>query len=158
MSEEICGEMNASDGTKCQRSAGWGTKKDHGPCMDHVQERPVLRKFTPQRRERIIGAAPSGAFKQDIAQLAEIKPETLTRWLEMGEEDDINDLDTELAQFYREYQRARGAGKIKTLKNCSDEFLAERAYGYTKSQEIEHSGDGAPIVVNTEASQDEHKD
>lgn len=132
-----CGEPTA-DGAPCQRPEGFGRDADGGPCMDHVQERPVLRKFTPERRERILGAAPSGAFKKHIAQMVDLKPDTLTRWLEMGETDDSNGLDTDLAGFYREWQRARGNGAIKTLNNCSDEFIAERAYGYTKKERHEH--------------------
>jgi transposase-like protein len=115
--------------------------------MDHVQDRPVLRKFTSSRRERIVGAASSGAFKKHIAQLAEIDPDTLQRWIDMGEKDHQNDLDTELAEFYTDWQRARGVGAISTLKDCSDEFIAERAYGYTKTQEVQHSGDGMAIAL-----------
>lgn len=145
MTEDICGEPTAA-GEPCQREAGWGTQRDSGPCIDHEQERPVLRKFTPKRRERIIGAAPSGAFKKHIAQMAEIDPDTLNRWIEMGEKDDRNGLDTELATFYSDWQRARGMGAIRTLNNCSDEFIAERAHGYTKSQEVEHTGEGGGAI------------
>ena len=144
-----CGEPTAGDGTPCERPAGFGTDRDDGPCMDHVQERPVLRKFTPKRRERILGAAPSGAFKKHIAQMAEIDPDTLDRWIQMGEKDDKNGLDTELAEFYSEWQRARGLGAIQTLNDCSDEFVAERAYGYTKSQDVNLGGqEDNPITIN----------
>lgn len=141
MTDDICGEPTADD-TPCERPEGFGRDADSGPCMDHIKNRPVLRKFTPERRERIIGAASSGAFKKHVAQLAEIKHDTLNRWLDMGEADAENGLDTDLAQFYREWQRARGAGAIRTLNNVSDEFLAERAYGYTKTERKEHLVDG----------------
>ena len=142
-----CGEPTA-DGTPCERTAGFGTETDDGPCYDHVQERPVLRKFTPQRRERILGAAPSGAFKTHIAEMAEIDPDTLDRWLEMGRADDANGLETELSAFYSEWQRARGYGAMQTLNNCSDEFIAERAYGYTKSQDVNVGGQsGNPLTI-----------
>jgi len=156
-SKDICGEPTV-DGTPCQRSEGFGTNRDSGPCMDHEQERPVLRKFTSQRRERIIGAASSGAFKKHIAQMAEIDPDTLERWLQMGEEDEQNGLDTKLAEFYTDWQRARGAGALQTLQNVSDEFLAERAYGYTKTETRKHDveeGGKMDVTIQREAT-DEH--
>lgn len=147
---DICGEPTA-EGEPCKRPEGFGRGPDAtGPCMDHVQDRPVLRKFTPERRERILGAAPTGAFKKHIAQMVDIKPDTLTRWIEMGEEDDINNLDTELAEFYRAWQRARGQGAINTLNECSDEFLAERAYGYTKKERHEHLVDDDADLTDAE--------
>lgn len=151
MTKDICGEPTKED-EPCQREAGWGTQREVGPCIDHEQERPVLRKFTPKVRERIIGAAPSGAFKKHIAEMAEIDPDTLDRWLAMGEEDERNGLDTDLATFYTDWQRARGMGAIQTLNNCSDEFIAERAYGYTKSQEVELGGsvDGGRTLAEEE--------
>ena len=148
--EETCGSTDTTDGTPCKRTAGWGTDRDHGPCKEHVDDRPVLRKFTATRRERIIGAAMSGAFKKHIAQAAEIDRDTLDRWLDMGKEDDANDLDTELAEFYTAWQRARGAGAVQTLQSCSAEFIAERTYGYTKTEkrELEHTGEGGgPLMI-----------
>lgn len=135
--DEICGEPTAND-EPCQRDPGFGRDVDHGPCMDHVDERPILRKFTAERRETIIGAAETGAFKKHIAQLASIDPDTLNRWIEMGETDAENGLDTDLAEFYSAWQRARGRGAIETLQACDEEFLAERAYGYTKKERHEH--------------------
>jgi len=146
MTEDICGHETA-DGSPCQRRPGFGTDRDDGPCMDHVQERPVLRKFTPQRRERIIGAAPTGAFKKHIAQMAEIDADTLNRWLELGEKDDMNGLDTELAEFYSEWQRARGAGAIRKLNNVDDEFALERGYGYTKTETREFAADEGSVEI-----------
>lgn len=132
--QDRCGEPTAKD-EPCQRPEGFGRDADHGPCYDHVEERPVLRKFTEGRRETILGAAESGAFKKHVAQLAGIKPDTLNRWLEMGETDAENSLDTDLSEFYRAWQRARGRGAVDTLRECSEEFLAERAYGYTKTEQ-----------------------
>jgi len=137
MDGDICGEPTA-DGTPCQRTAGFGTDTEDGPCYDHVEERPVLRKFTPERRERIVGAASSGAYKKHIAQMAEIDPDTLERWLSMGEKDEQNALDTDLAEFYTDWQRARGVGALQKLQNVDDEFILERSYGYTKTERREH--------------------
>jgi len=137
MPDDICGEPTA-EGTPCERRPGFGTDRDDGPCMDHVEERPVLRKFTPQRRERIIGAASSGAYKEHIAQLVEIDPDTLNRWLEMGQTDEQNGLDTDLAEFYTSWQRARGAGALQKLQDVDPEFILERSYGYTKTERREH--------------------
>ena len=147
MTDGTCGEPTA-DGTPCQRPAGFGRDVDDGPCYDHVEERPVLRKFTPERRERIVGAASSGAFKKHIAQMAEIKADTLNRWLEMGEADESNGLDTDLAEFYRDWQRARGVGVLRKIQNVDDEFVLERSYGYTKTETRKHDvEDGGEMNV-----------
>jgi len=150
MTDELCGEPTA-DGTPCKRPSGFGTDRDSGPCYDHTQDRPVLRKFTPQRRERIVGAASTGAFKKHIAQLAEIDPDTLERWLNMGEADSKNGLETDLAEFYTDWQRARGAGAIRKLQNVDDEFVLERGYGYTKTETRELTGeDGGAVEVSSD--------
>lgn len=135
--DEICGEPT-KEGEPCQRPSGFGRDADGGPCSDHVAEHPILRKFTAEKRETILGAAESGAFKTHTAQLAGISFNTLESWLEMGEADEANDLDTDLAEFYCNWQRARGRGAVDTLRECSEEFLAERAYGYTKKERHEH--------------------
>lgn len=134
-----CGEPKP-DGKPCKRPAGWGTENDSGPCADHRNERRALRKFNDQTRERILGAAQQGAFKIHCAQVAGITEQTLRNWLEWGERDLENGFDTELSQFHLDFHRARGAGAVKRLSNARDEFVLERSYGYTKREEIEHSG------------------
>jgi len=157
MTDDICGEATA-EGTPCQRPSGFGTDREDGPCYDHTQQRPVLRKFTPARRERIIGAASSGAFKKHIAQLAEIDPDTLERWLTMGQEDEQNGLDTDLAEFYTDWQRARGAGALQKLQNADDEFILERSYGYTKTETRKHDveeGGEMNVTIRREATDEQ---
>jgi len=147
--DDICGHPTANDGS-CQRAAGWGTERDSSPCRDHVQDRPVLREFSEETRQRILGAAESGAFKKHIAQVAEISTDTLNRWLDMGERDAENGFETDLAGFYRSWQRARGAGALQTLKECDEEFVAERAYGYTKTERREHLVDDEADLSDSE--------
>jgi hypothetical protein len=66
----------------------------------------------------------------------------------MGKADEQNGLNTELAGFYCNWQRARGSGAVSTLQECSDEFVAERAYGYTKTETHEHTGEGDdPLMI-----------
>ena len=157
MTDDICGEPTA-DGTPCQRPEGFGTEREGGPCMDHEQERPVLRKFTPERRERIVGAASSGAFKKHIAQMAEIDPDTLDRWLEMGKADEQNGLDTDLAAFYTDWQRARGVGALQKIQNVDDEFVLERSYGYTKTETRKHDveeGGEMNVTIRREATDEQ---
>jgi len=81
--------------------------------------------------------------------MAEITEDTLNRWIHLGESDDDEGLDTDLAEFYQDWQRARGAGAIRKLQSVDDEFALERGYGYTKTETHEHTGeDGGPVEIN----------
>lgn len=151
MSDDICGEPRA-DGEPCQRPAGWGRDADSGPCVDHATEKRVLRQFDDATREQLLGAAETGAFKQHCAQYAGITEQTLRNWLNWGRDDLDNDEDTELAEFYLDWQRARGRGAVERLGDVDDEFALERGYGYTKTQKVEHSGEGITINVPDEAT------
>lgn len=150
--DNTCGEPNA-EGEPCGRQAGWGTPSDIGPCKDHAQEYRVPRKLTEEARSKILGAAQRGAFKQTCAAIAGVTPQTLRNWLNQGEQHVQDGLDTPLSEFYLAFQRAHAQGEVSTLQDCSSEFLAERAYGYTKTQELQHTGSGGgplEIAINEE--------
>jgi hypothetical protein len=61
--------------------------------------------------------------------------------------------------FSKTFKRARAEGEQRLIQdeNVDPEFVLERSYGYTKSQEIEHSGDGLTIksaFVSDESSEE----
>jgi hypothetical protein len=96
----------------------------------------------------LVGAAQEGAFKKHCAQVAGITPQTLRRWLNWGEEDVDKEIDSPCADLYVRYQRARGAGAIRRLKDANTEFVLERSYGYTKTEEHQVTGGGGgPLEV-----------
>lgn len=149
MTNNTCGEQNAN-GKPCQREAGWGTNRDDGPCKDHAESYHNPDKLTEETKSTLIGAAQEGAFKKHCAQVAGLAPRTLRRWLEWGEDDEEADIDSPCADLFVRFQRARGAGAVRRLKDADSEFILERSYGYTKEEkrELEHSGpNDGPIPV-----------
>lgn len=155
MSNDICGEETAA-GEPCKRDAGWGREGvDDGPCVNHVDDFHNPDKLTEETKSTLVGAAQEGAFKEHCAQVAGITPRTLRKWLEWGEEDVENDVDSPCADLFFRYSRARGAGAVRRLKDVKSEFVLERSYGYTKTEQHEVSGpDGEPIEQETTHSAD----
>lgn len=147
-----CGEPT-DNGTPCERDAGWGLDADIGPCRDHAQEWTVPDKLNEETKNQLIGAAQEGAFKKHCAQTAGITPQTLRNWLNRGEEHTENNLDSPLADLFLRFQQARAAGAVRRLQDARDEFVLERSYGYTKSQEIEHSGSGPLFELPDEVTE-----
>lgn len=146
--ENICG-YEKDDGEPCQRPGGWGTDASIGHCRDHAEEYTTPRKLDEETRQALIGAAQTGAFKRHCADVAGIARSTLWEWLNQGEEHAANGMNTPLADFYRTFQRARGAGAVSRLREVDPEFILERSYGYTKSQEVELTGEGGgPIEIS----------
>jgi len=139
MTENICG-FEKDDGEPCKRPAGWGTPSQLGHCKDHAEEYRVPRKLTPDTKSSLIGAAQRGAFKKHCAQIAGITPQTLRNWLNQGEEHINTGLETPLSEFYLRFHRARAAGAAEQLSEASAEFVLERSYGYTKSQDVNLGG------------------
>lgn len=147
MTENSCG-YEKEDGEPCKRPAGWGTDASIGHCRDHAAEYRSPRKLDEETRQSLIGAAQTGAFKRHCAEVAGITPQTLRNWLSQGEEHTSKGVETPLAEFYLRFQRARSAGAVSKLRDVDPEFILERSYGYTKSQEVELSGEGgSPIVI-----------
>ncbi|WP_255170111.1 hypothetical protein [Natrononativus amylolyticus] len=152
MSENICGEPTNS-GEPCHRDAGWGTDRDSGPCTDHTQAYRDPDKLTPEVKSSLIGAAQEGTAKRHCAHISGITDQTLRNWLEWGQEDLENEIQSPCADLFLDFQRARAAGAVRRLKGASDEFVLQASYGYTKTerQEVEmdatHSIDAAEGVT-----------
>lgn len=137
MTEDICGSTDTADGTPCQNPAGHGTESDIGPCHLHpTRGRPS--KYTEERREAILEAARHGTTIEGCARAGGIHHSTLYDWMDQYDE------------FSEAFNRARAAGEQRLIPEADPEFILERSYGYTKTQEIEHSGEGG-IVVYTQA-------
>lgn len=139
---DICGEPTASGGS-CIRDAGWGTPRDDGPCVDHAESYHDPKKLNAETKSTLIGAAQEGAFKEHAAQLAGLSEQTLRNWLNWGEADSESGIDSPCAALFLDWQRARGAGAVRRLKDVDSKFVLERSYGYTNKEmrEIEHSGE-----------------
>lgn len=117
--------------------------------MDHEQDHRNLRKLDEETKQTLIGAAQEGAKHEHCAMLAGVTPQTLRFWRQWAREDLDGGKENELTDFYLRYQRARGAGAVETLQDCSSEFLAERSYGYTKTERHEITGGGGgPIQIS----------
>lgn len=139
-----CGSTDTTSGEPCQFSPGES-------CPHHDESENLPDKFTTQRTKRLIEAARMGALKKDIANYGGITHKTLNNWLREGEERG----EGELFEFYQDFTRARGEGAMNKLKEAGAEFVLERSYGYTKSQEIEHSGEGGVLMVPGMATEEE---
>ena len=154
-----CGEPTGPNGNgpPCQRDAGWGTEREIGPCKDHENDYRALRKLTPDVKSSIMGGKQAGLTDEHAAELAGITPNTLYNWKTWAQEDLEAGIESDLTDFYLDYRRARAAGAAETLRNCSPEFRAQASFGYTKKQEIEHSGEGG-VVIFTEAEPEANVD
>ena len=136
MTNDICGSTDTSSGEPCKRPAGWGTESEIGPCKDHeVAKGGRPSKFNEDRKERILQAARNGTTKAGCARAGGINESTLYDWL------------NKYPDFSKSFKRARAEGEQQLIQDedVDPEFVLERSYGYTKSQEIEHSGDGLTI-------------
>ncbi|GAB3669532.1 hypothetical protein [Halopiger thermotolerans] len=151
--DDRCGSTDTDSGQPCQRPAGWGTDRDSGPCVDHVDDDRALRKFDQGRREKLIGAAETGAFKEHCAQYAGITEQTLRNWLNWGEEDLEDGKETDLAEFYLDWQRARGRGVVERLENVDDDWVLERGFGYSKTEKREVDMD-ADVDADVDSTHD----
>jgi len=143
MTDDQCGELTA-DGSPCKRSAGFGTERDHGPCRDHAESYRVPRKLTEEVKQTIIGAKRRGAWDWMAAEMAKIDPNTLSNWKMWAQEAIDDGVENELTEFYLDFTRAEAAGGVEKLGEVDAEWLLERKYGYTKTEEhdVKHSGEG----------------
>lgn len=121
---ELCGE-ETSKGTPCQNyadSCPW----DH----DNGNETGRPSKLD-ETWDDIMDAAERGLTFEGIARSAGIGVSTLTDWRDSHDE------------FSAVLNRARARAEQELIQEADAEFVLERSYDYTKTQEIEHSGDVA---------------
>jgi hypothetical protein len=98
------------------------------------------------RRDDILVAARQGMTKEGCARMAGVHKSTLYDWLDQYQD------------FSDAFKRARAQGELQHLRDANDSgsrFILERSFGYTKSQEIEHSGESAGIVINLDDDEQE---
>lgn len=121
-----------SDDEQCgaETQAGEPCKLPAGSCPHHETESGWPRKLR-EREEDILEAARRGTTKEGCARVAGVSEQTLYNWLNT------------YIEFFESFTRARAKGEQVLLEHedTSPEFLLERSYDYTKTQEIEHSGD-----------------
>lgn len=139
-----------------------GADTPNGPCKNPATEGNSCwieshggdrgaSKFTEDRREEILEAAEYGATKKGCARAAGVTYRTLQNWLDRGQ--DAADEESDYFQFFQDFERARAEGELRLLRSdrTSPEFILERSYGYTKKEEIEHTGeDGGPLTIRRE--------
>lgn len=114
MSDDICGSTDTTDGSPCQRSAGWGRDEDDGPCVDHETDEVRPRKLTKELQERIASDLEAGIPVKHAAPANGITENTYYRWVRLGEEAD----EGVLSQFSQRVTRACEHGKGSILRDA----------------------------------------
>ena len=139
MTDDICGAETTS-GNACQNPAG-----EDGSCWipshnDPDAENPHGRPSKlDERRDDIMAAAERGLTLEGIARTAGVGVSTLREWR------------TEHDDFSAALKRARARAEADLIQDASAEFVLERSYDYTKSQEVELSGEvGLPTSLSDE--------
>lgn len=129
MTDDICGEPT-STGSPCQRDPGWGRDVDQGACVDHADGRPSK---LDSAWDDAMEAAEAGLTKAGIARYCGIDESTLHRWLDKYDD------------FRKSLRRKRAQAEVRYVTDPDDtrhaQFLLERSFGYTKSEEVELSGE-----------------
>jgi hypothetical protein len=158
MAEDICGAETIG-GTPCQHPTTEGGNPDRcwipahgGAATDHG--RPAAFD-DEQTRERVLMAVSTGLRVSHQASLAGVSDDTLRRALCCVKTPRNPVLAVDPCDFCARYARAHADGARKVLSDCRPEFVASASYGYSKTDEVEVSGDGPGIVFNvTEPDQD----
>lgn len=134
MTDEQCGYDTPTGPCKNPPTDG-----DHCWIDSHTSNRGRPTKWSDERREQLLEAARSGMTIEGCARAAGIGVSTLYEWLD------------NFPEFSEAFNRARGEGERQLVDEVVREdpkFILERSFGYTKSQEIEHSGaGGGPIEI-----------
>jgi len=141
-----CGAETAA-GTPCQHPAS----REDGRCHHHTDLNP-MRGGRPSKfedhRDDVIEAARDPIKTRDVARSVGIGKSTLYDWLD------------ERPEFSDAFRRARAeAARDLVDRGLADpdvdtgmiRFLLERTFDYTKTQELEHTGDGLTINVPGDA-------
>jgi hypothetical protein len=136
MSEEICGHPK-NDGEPCE----YTPKYEDGKCGIHSEhnDRKVGRPSEiEEHKNDVLTGARQGMTIAGCARLAGVAEKTLHDYLNKHPE------------FSKSFYRARAQGELSHIQSVNDrgsQFLLERSYGYTKTQEVEHSGEGMTIAL-----------
>lgn len=153
MTDEICGYPTAED-EPCQHPTTddgdpdrcWIDSHNEGETASEDPGRPSTFE---EHREDVLEAAEEPIKTRDVARTAGIGKSTLYDWLDHHEE------------FSDAFRRARSRAARDLVRRGLEDpdvdssvirFLLERTFDYTKTQEIEHSGDGITINVPDDAT------
>jgi hypothetical protein len=135
MTDDICG-AECTDGTPCENNAGSCPWHGEGDSPDNG--RPT--KLDDETWDDCMAAAEQGLTLEGIARVAGIGVSTLREWREHRDD------------FSAALSRARARGERRLIQDADAEFILERSYGYTKSQDVDVSGDGVAIVMPEDAA------
>jgi len=117
--EDICGSTQTRSGEPCQRDAGWGTDRDHGPCRTHAEDGEPHPgrdpKLTRERQESIAQMLENGHSVAAACRCHGIGQSTFYEWLDKAEQQE----EGIFSDFSDRVARARGAGERKLV----DELL-----------------------------------
>jgi hypothetical protein len=130
MSEEVCNQIQDSDGEPCQYAA----KYDDGKCGIHTDEKETVGRPSEiaEYEDDILAGARQGMTMEGCARLAGVSEPTLYRYL------DKND------PFRKSLKRARAHGELQHLQSVNEsgsQFLLERSFGYMKTEKREIDAD-----------------
>lgn len=92
-------------------------------------------------KDDILAAARDGLTYEGIARVAGVGISTLHQWR------------NEYDQFSEALERARAKAERDLIQDASSEFVLERSYSYTKTEEVEVTGDDARSLSAEEKQQ-----
>jgi len=162
MTDDTCGYEDTTTGEPCQLPAGENGRchiPSHNPGSGNTNPQGRPSKFATHH-EDILDAAREGLTIEGCARSAGVDKQTLYNWLDDDEK--TVDLGDETVRFFDAFKRARARGERRLLRQALEDpdvdsrtarFILERSFGYTKSQEIEHNGDGITINVPDEVTE-----
>ncbi len=134
--DDICGYPTAN-GEPCQHPTTDDGDPDrcwidaHNEASVPDDQQPGRPSKLEEYEDDILTGARQGMTLEGCARLAGIDESTLHRWIDKYDD------------FRKSLKRARAQGELQHLQSVNDpgsRFVLERSFGYTKSQEIEHSG------------------
>lgn len=145
MTDEQCGAIK-NDGEPCEYAASY----EDGKCGIHSKHNdgpgpgPGRDSTFEDHRDELLEAAREPIKTRDVARTAGVGKTALYDWLDEHE------------SFADKFTRARSeAARELVERGLEDDdvdtrmiqFLLERTFDYTKTQELEHSGEGLTINI-----------